>query len=957
MPKPRRIKPLSRFHNSLNVRDLRKTIDSNRKIKGFRGWFKKENIKKWLPKIAIGATVFIVLLFAWYGKDLPTPQGIRRNLETEETTKIFDRTGEHLLYAISGQQRRISIPFDEMPDHLKKAFVALEDKGFYSHIGLDFKGIARSLYLDVTRRTNRYGGSTITQQLAKNAIIQSNKKHIDRKLREVILALEIEAMFSKDKILELYMNEIPFGGQTYGVEAAAQTYFGKKAKDLSLEESATLAAMVQRPSYFSPYGTHLEELVARRNFALDQMAAEGYIEKSAADEAKSKKLVTVPRRDTILAPHFVMYVRDVIAEKYGEDIFEEGLTVTTSLDIEQQKAAENAVTAGAADNRAKYGIENASLVSLNPKTGEVLAMVGSADYFNSEIGGQFNVATARRQPGSAFKPLVYATALKQKYNPASVFFDLPTDFGKYKPNNFDGRFRGPVTMREALGQSLNIPAVKALSLVGIKEALKTAGDLGITTLDSPDKYGLSLVLGAAEVKPIELAQAYGVFANNGVRQDIAPIIKIQNRQGKVLEEFNPEPGKKQVLDAQIAHQMNSMLADQVAKAPVFGNLLSFGNRAVASKTGTTNGITNGASDVRDAWTVGYTPSLAVAVWTGNNDHSPLGKGVLASNAAVPIFKGYMNAALRSLPAENFSRPSQIKTVTVDKLSNKLPSDATPPDGVITDIFASWQVPNKVDDIHVKVKLCKGTDLLATEETPAEETEEKYYVNVRSERPEDPAWEGPVRAWAEQNGLNNRPPTAKCDKFTAENRPEVFFAKPTNGQNVSGVFTVEIGSGAAFGVTEVLVSIDNQQIARLESAPYQTSYDSKNLTNGQHTLTAESKDQFGRSSKVSITINVAKESTPPGNVSNAKATPGINNAQLSWTNPSDSDLSRVRIYISETAGELGLRYSTESTATASSSGNLTIGGLSTGKTYYFTIRPVDTNNNENTSTTQLSAVSL
>jgi 1A family penicillin-binding protein len=939
-----------RIPNPLNPTDLRKI---KKEIKAVRRW----NRKQWiffLSRAAMVVAGLVVLTFIWYAKDLPTPNGIRRHLGTEETTNIYDRTGEHLLYAISGQQRRLSIPFSEMPDYVKHATVSIEDKSFYKHNGIDFKGLARAIYKDITRGKSE-GGSTITQQLVKNAIIGSNKKAVSRKIKEAILSIEIEAMYPKDKILELYLNEIPYGGNAYGVEAASETFFGKKAKDLTLDEAATLAAIPQAPSYYSPYGTHVDDLVKRRNLVLTQMVKEGFITQDDADKAKTAKLVTIPRRDTILAPHFVMYVRDIIAEKYGEDIFSKGLNITTTLDIEQQRNAEAAVADGAAKNKDKYGITNAALVALNPKNGEVLAMVGSADYFNNEINGQFNVTTAERQPGSAFKPLVYATALKEKFNPASIFFDLPTDFGKYKPSNFDGRSRGPVTMREALGQSLNIPAVKTLALVGLKEAIKTATDLGITTLTKPDNYGLSLVLGAAEVKPIELAQAYGTFANGGVKQDIAPILKIQQKDGKVLEEYKSEDHKKQVIDPQIAYQMSDMMADQNAKAPVFGSLLSFSGRQVASKTGTTNGITNGQSDVRDAWTVGYTPSLVTAIWVGNNDHSPLGKGVLAANAAVPIFRQYMDAALRSLAKEAFFRPNGIQTITVDRLSNKLPGDASPPDQRITDIFASWQVPTKTDDIHVKVKLCKGTDLLANDETPADETEEKFFVNVHSERPNDPNWEGPVRSWADSNGFTNRPPTGKCDKFTSENRPQISISQPVNGATVSGGFAIEAAASAQYGVSQVEFFIDGQSINVDEGAPYTSSYDAKNLSNGVHTLVAEAKDPYGRSSRATISITVSKESTPPSDVVGPTAIPGKGLAQLNWINPSDSDLSRVRIYISSTAGELGLRYSTEPTVTPSSPSSLSVGGLTSDHTYYFTLRPVDTDNNENQSTTQVSAI--
>lgn len=951
-------KPFSRFHNPLNIQKGVTRVNDLRKRVKLPKRFKRKIVLRALG-IAVGAGfVLTILLFAWYAKDLPTPQGIRRDLDTEETTKIFDRSGEHLLYAISGQQRRISIPFEEMPTSMKQAVIATEDHNFYNHKGFDARGIARSVFYDVVYRTNRYGGSTITQQLAKNAIIRSNKKHFDRKIRELILSIEIEAMYSKDKILELYLNEIPFGGSTYGIEAAAQTYFGKKAKDLAVAESATLAAMVQRPSYYSPYGGNTEELVQRRNYVISRMLQQGYLSKEGAEDAQIREFKVTPRRDTILAPHFVMYAREIIAEKYGEEIFSQGLTITTTLDIEQQRFAEAAVAEGAAANKEKFGIQNASLVSLNPKTGEVLAMVGSADYFNSEISGQFNVTTAKRQPGSAFKPLVYAAALKQKYSPSFVLYDLPTKFNNYEPNNFDGRFRGPVTMREALGQSLNIPAVKTMALVGVKEAMKTSADLGITTLDSPEKYGLSLVLGAAEVKPIELAQAYGVFAHAGVRQDITSIVKIQDKNGKILEEFDSKKEGKKVLDAQVAFQISDMLADQVAKSPVFGRSLAFSGHNVASKTGTTNGITGGQSDVRDAWTVGYVPSLVTAVWVGNNDHSPLGKGVLAANAAVPIFRSYMNAALRSIASENYYRPESVQTITVDKLSNKLPSDASPPNQQITDIFASWQVPTKQDDIHVKVKVCKGTQLLANNETPEAETEEKFYVNIKSERPDDPAWEGPVQRWAQDNNLTNKPPTEKCDTFNESNRPQVSITAPAAGTSLSGPFQIEAFAASSFGIKEVNLSIDDQKIATISTTPYTTGYDARNLTNGQHTLSTQAIDTYGRSSNIAnLNFLVNKENTAPGNVKNLNSVPGKGQAVLAWVNPSDSDLAKLRIYVAETAGVLGLRYSTEPAAAAEQPGTITLTGLTSGKTYYFTVRGVDTNNNENQSTTQVSALVL
>lgn len=951
-PKKFKLPKLQRlWHNPLRVSHGASRRQNHVAGKPRRWRPSRQQLWTWSWRVGLAGLGAVIFLFAWYAKDLPTPQGIRRDLNNEETTKIFDRTGEHLLYAISGQQRRISIPFEEMPENIKKAVISIEDKNFYRHSGFDLRGYVRAIYYDIVLRRPAQGGSTITQQLVKNAVLRDGQKRLDRKIRELIISIELETMFDKDKILQLYLNEIPFGGNTYGVEAASQTFFGKKAKDLDLAEAATLAALPKAPNYFSPYGSHVDDLIARRNLVLKRMAELDYITEAEAETASQVALKTVPRKDTILAPHFVMYVRDLVAEKYGETVFDKGLSIITTLDIDQQKAAETAVASGAATNRSKYGIQNAALVALNPKNGEVLAMVGSADYFDSEIGGQFNVITAKRQPGSAFKPLVYAALLKDKYSPASIFWDVPTDFGDYQPNNFDGKFRGPITMRNALAQSLNIPAVKALALAGIKSALGTAEDLGIKTLDRPDQYGLSLVLGSAEVKPLELATAYGTLANAGVRHDPLPILKITEKNGKILEENQPKENLKPVIDPAIAWQISDILADQGAKAPVFGNLLSFGGRQVASKTGTTNGFNNGQADVRDAWTVGYTPSLVVAIWTGNNDHSPLGKGVLAANAAVPIFRGYMSAVLPSLANETFSRPSQLAQITVAKLSGKLPTEATPPDdGRLTDWFAPWQVPTKEDDVYLKVRLCKGTNLVADAEAPASEVEEKFFVSVHSEKPADSRWENPVREYAKANGLDNQPPTEKCTAFTAENRPQIFISKP-NGTNVTGTFEIEAGAGGQYGVASVDFYIDDSLIGSTVAAPYRYSYEAANLSAGTHKVAAVAKDPFGREGRAEATFTVGKESTPPGLISGLNLTPISGGVSISWTNPTDLDLDRIRIYVAEQSGNLGLRYSQEPKVTPGSNSNFTLSGLSSGKTYFITLRAIDSSNNENQNSNQ------
>ena len=615
-----------------------------------------------------------VFSFIYFAKDLPRPEKFtERNFV--ESTKIFDRTGEILLYEMYGEEKREIIPLDSMSEYIKKAAISAEDANFYSHSGIDPTGIFRAIKINFQIKKPMYGGSTISQQLIRSTFL-TNEKTIKRKVREIILTIEVERRYSKDQILEWYLNQISFGPNLYGIESASKAYFQKSAKDLALNEAACLAALIQLPSYLSPYGEHKDDLMIRKDYVLDRMADEGYITEEEAETAQKEELKFAEVRRPIKAPHFVFYVQDYLLKTYGRDFLEKGgLKVYTSLDWELQEIAEIAVEQGVANNKA-YNAHNASLVSIDPKTGEILSMVGSKNWFadpypeNCILGKtcmfdpMVNVATywIGRQPGSAFKPFVYATAFSKKdsegvpIDDKYVVVDEKTNFGvwggkEYIPRNYDGLFRGEVTLRQALAQSLNVPSVKVLAyLAGQEESIETAKKLGITTLNRASSfYGLSIVLGGGEVKLLDMVSAYGVFANEGVRIPPISILKIEDSKGNIIEEKKKTPRK--VLAEEPARLINSILSDNNVRAPMFGynSLMYFGDYQVAAKTGTTD-------NYKDAWIIGYTPSVVAGVWVGNNENTEMAKqpGIVLAG---PIWREFMNTAIYKFPKQDFTLPA------------------------------------------------------------------------------------------------------------------------------------------------------------------------------------------------------------------------------------------------------------------------------------------------------------
>jgi 1A family penicillin-binding protein len=618
------------------------------------------------------ALVFgLLLIFVWYAKDLPRPEKFTERALVQ-STKIYDRTGQHVLYEIYGEEKRTYVPLDKIPDNIKKAVIATEDANFYHHIGIDFAGMFRAFLVDLRIGNLTYGGSTIPQQLIRSTYLTLDKT-AQRKIREIILTLELDRRYSKDQILEWYLNQIPFGRNAYGVEAASQAYFGKSVTDISVSQAATLSALIKAPSYYSA-GDHIDELMNRKNYVLDRMQKEGFLNKEDTESAKKEDIKLVKMSQPIEAPHFVMFVKDYLVQKYGEDFLKEkGLKVYTSLDWDLQKTAETVVKSGAETNKA-YHAYNAALVASDPKTGEILAMVGSKDWFATssypagcestpEVDCLFepytNVALRGRQPGSAFKPFVYATAFEKGYDDKYVVIDEQTDFGvwgnqHYIPQNYDGRFRGPVTLRQSLAQSLNVPSVKVLAyLAGLDDSIQAAKNFGITTLNNPSSfYGLAIVLGGGEVKLLDMVSAYGVFATEGMNVAPVSILKIEDSEGNVIEQ-NKKTSRR-VLSSEPARLISDILSDNEARAPIFGanSVMHFTDYQVAVKTGTTQ-------DNRDGWIVGYTPSIVVGVWGGNNDNSSMARepGMVIAG---PIWRAFMDKALLKFPKENFTKPTYIQ---------------------------------------------------------------------------------------------------------------------------------------------------------------------------------------------------------------------------------------------------------------------------------------------------------
>ena len=750
-----------------------------------------------------------------------------------QSTKIYDRTGKILLWDIHKNIRRTVVPFDEISRNLKNATVAIEDSNFYNHHGIDPLAIARSFITNITTGSTR-GGSTISQQLIKNTLLTTEKKYA-RKIKEALLAFKLEQALPKEEILNIYLNEIPYGGSNYGIETASQSFLGKSAEELTLAESAYLAALPKAPTYYSPYGNNRDELENRKNLVLKRMLKLGFITEDEEKSAKKETVEFISKGDqSIKAPHFSIFIRSYLEKKYGKDTVERGgLNVITTLDYNLQQKAEELVAKYAEGNVKKFNANNAALVAIDPKTGQILTMVGSKDYFNSENQGNFNVVLAHRQPGSSIKPFVYATAFKKGYTPDTVVFDLKTEFNSscnpdhtpkentntkknecYSPKNYDNIFRGPITLRNAIAQSVNVPSVKTLYLAGLTDSLKTMRDMGITSLNDPDRYGLTLALGGGEVSLLEITGAYSVFANNGNKNQITGILKIEDARGKILEKQSVSP--KRVLDKNTALIISDVLSDNNARAPAYGqrSWLYFEDRDVAVKTGTTN-------DYRDAWSIGYTPNFTLGVWVGNNDNTSMEKKV-AGFIVAPLWNAFFKEALKTLPKEEFEKPKEQEkskpifagewrggeTYLIDKISKKIATEFTPQELIEEKIIT--QVHN------ILYWIDKKNPLGPKPENPEKDSQFEL-------------WEKPVRDWVETQHIQEQTiddiPKETDDIHKPEFAPKITVSSPTQNAsyNAENTMVARFSYKSKFGISQADFFLNNSYLGSSNSEPFEFSF--------------------------------------------------------------------------------------------------------------------------------------
>lgn len=595
-------------------------------------------------------------------KDLPSPNKLVER-DQAVTTKINDRNGK-LLYKVYLDQNRTPVGIKDIPQNLINATLAIEDSEFYQHNGLSIKGILRAIKVGLQGEKIE-GGSTITQQLVKNALL-SPERTIRRKIKEVLLAIAVERRFTKDQILQMYFNEVGYGGSSYGIEEASQLYFGKSVKNLNLAEGALLAGLPASPTTYSPFGANPNLAKKRQEIVLQRMFEEGFITRQEKDQAVQEKIIFKKPEQNIKAPHFVMYVRELLVQEYGEKVVEEGgLEVTTSLDIDIQNYAQTVVEEEVEKLKNMHVGNGAALIT-KPQTGEILAMVGSKNYFDLDNDGNFNVTTSLRQPGSSIKPINYSVALDMGFTAATLIPDTPISYNLpgqplYSPRNYDGKFHGNVPLRVALGSSYNIPAVKILSSLGVSRMIEQGQKMGITTWNDPSQYGLSLTLGGGEVKMTDMSTVYGTLANMGTRVDLQPILRVKNYQGKVLKTLDcsggpsPKCSRQVVVNPKIAFILTDILSDNSARTPAFGSrsLLNIPNHPhVAVKTGTTQNL-------RDNWAIGYTPDYLVTTWVGNNDNTPMSRVASGVTGASPIWNRIMTKLLADTPDKGFLPPEGI----------------------------------------------------------------------------------------------------------------------------------------------------------------------------------------------------------------------------------------------------------------------------------------------------------
>lgn len=824
----------------------------------------------------IGLSVVVVAVFVWYSRGLPDPGKVQR--QSGYSTEILDRTGKIVLYDVITDQDRRFTPLSDVPASLRDATISIEDKDFYKHQGFDPLAIPRIIKNVVINR-RLIGGSTITQQLVKTVLL-TNERRISRKIREFVLAIRIEKTYSKDEILQMYLNEVPYGGGTAGVAAAAESYFGKEVKDLSLTESIVLAGLPQSPSRYSPYIGEPLAYVPRAREVARRMREDGKITKNQEAQvlAELNKIVFKGVGTKIKAPHFVMYVKQILETKYGSNILDVGgLKVTTSLDWDLQEKAELVVKEEIDKVSKSLNISNGASIVLDANTGEILSMVGSKDFFDKMIDGEVNVTTRPRQPGSSIKPLVYATAFSKGYSPASVLADVVTEFpGKdentpYIPKNYDGKEHGLLHLRDALASSINIPAVKLVALVGVDQVLGQGYKMGFTTLeptkDTLARVGLSMALGGAEVKLIDMVSAYSVFANGGLKIEPTAILKIEDGNGKVIFE-NKDIKKERVLDERVCFLINSILSDNNARLLTFGpnSYLNLGSRAVAVKTGTTN-------DLRDNWTVGWSRDTIVGVWVGNNNNDKMRNVASGVSGAAPIWRRQILDVLSKRPDKPFLPPSGVSQVEVDKVSGYPAHDGF---SGYKEWFLNGSVPSSPDSIHAKLKICKSdSNKLADPISVSQGNyDEKEYVVMKEADPltANDLWQKGISEWiVKQTDPLYKPPTEVCG---ATSSMDIQIVSPGDRSRSDGEFvTFRISVVSSKPVVEVKLFVDGTLEQTFTDEPFLKQI---RLTTGQHTVKVTARNnEGGEESKThSFGVNVDWVDPTPTPLPSLSPTPTI-----------------------------------------------------------------------------------
>lgn len=825
----------------------------------FRRLFSKRSLLYVLTAFGV-FLIFSAGIVLWWSKDLPDPSKLAPGT-VAESTKIYDSTGTHLLYEV-GDVKHTQVSLDQISKNAVDATLAAEDDQFYQHHGISITGLIRGVILKPLTGSRAEGGSTITQQLVKNSLLTSERT-LQRKAKELVLSLELEQRFSKDQILTMYLNSIPYGSRAYGIEAASQTFFGKSAKDLDVAQAATLAAMIQAPTHYSPYGSHIDDLTTRQQYIIGRMATLNLISRDQADQAKKEKLSFQPQTESITAPHFVFYIQELLDQQYGAQVVDQGgLKIITTLDMRLQKIAEDALTQYQARLKSN-GASNASIVAINPKNGDILAMVGSIDYFNKDIDGNVNVAIRDRSPGSSIKPFVYAEAFAKGYRPNTLLVDASTDFGQgYKPQNYDLKEHGVVSMRTALDNSLNIPAVQTLYLAGVKDVVGLAQKMGIPTLTDPDRYGLSLVLGGGEVTLLDMTSAYGVFANEGVRFPARAILKIDHGNTNLFDASKNQPQGDQSLDPQVARTVTNVLSDNSARAMVFGanSPLQLGVRPVAAKTGT-------SQDFRDGWTYGYTPSLVAGVWTGNNDNSSMRNNSDGVVTAGPIWNLFMRKALEGSAIESFTPPEPQQPAAHDII-----------DGKLTEVKGKW-----VDDTQTLYTLDCPIDA-GQIRTFQELHSILYYTKKGDPNGEPPAqaeadpqfanWEAAVAAWITKHNQDkkddpNEPiyvsslPTPTCPIGSSDELPQVKLVSPDSTVIHGGSIPIEASIDSSHPLKTVKFIMDGQEIASFQPGDsYKKTYSFPSTFVGRKTLVIQAITQDNLIGTAHRTFILNPDSTPP-----------------------------------------------------------------------------------------------